>query len=84
MIADNSQHLIKHIGDEEIVTRSGDDLVLHRVYHVPTKMKNLLSICQITRSGCYVLFKPNDMKIYNKIKAKGTTMMARKRRRPCM
>lgn len=41
--------------------------------------KNLLSICQITRSGCYVLFEPNDMIIHDKIQAEGTTMMARKK-----
>ena len=41
---------------------------LDNVYHVPVLKRNLVSISQITNSGKYVLFGPNDVKILDNVK----------------
>ncbi|KAI9073927.1 hypothetical protein K1719_044100 [Acacia pycnantha] len=43
---------------------------LHDVYHVPGLTKNLVSVPQITNSGKYVLFGPNDVKVLDNVKEK--------------
>ncbi|KAJ0017120.1 hypothetical protein Pint_11124 [Pistacia integerrima] len=43
-------------------TRSSS-VKLNDVYHVPSLKKNLVSVSQITNSGKYVLFGPNDVKV---------------------
>lgn len=37
---------------------------LQNVYHVPGMKKNLLSVAQLTSSGHFVLFGPQDVKVY--------------------
>ncbi|KAK4381915.1 Retrovirus-related Pol polyprotein from transposon TNT 1-94 [Sesamum angolense] len=41
---------------------------LDDVYHVPGLKKNLISVSQITNSGKYVLFGPNDVKVLDNVK----------------
>ncbi|KAJ0040751.1 hypothetical protein Pint_27243 [Pistacia integerrima] len=41
---------------------------LNDVYHVPGLKKNLVSVSQITDSGKYVLFGPNDVKVLDNVK----------------
>jgi hypothetical protein len=65
VIADDSRHSIAHIGD--VILQSEDQrrgLKLSDVYHVPGMKKNLLSVPQLTAEGKYVLFGPNDVRVY--------------------
>ena len=48
-----------------------DTVSLHNVYHVPGIKKNLLSVSQLTTSGSYVLFGPEDVKVYQDVKIIG-------------
>ncbi|KAL6327288.1 hypothetical protein AAG906_018586 [Vitis piasezkii] len=41
-----------------------NDVSLQNVYHVPGMKKNLLSVAQLTSSGHFVLFGPQDVKVY--------------------
>lgn len=41
---------------------------LNIVYHIPCWKKNLISIFQITKSGKYVLFGSNDVKVLDNVK----------------
>ena len=41
---------------------------LKDVYHVPSLQKNLPSVSQIINCGKYVLFGPNDVKIFDNLK----------------
>ncbi|KAJ4723417.1 Retrovirus-related Pol polyprotein from transposon TNT 1-94 [Melia azedarach] len=52
---------------------------LQDVYHVPGMKKNLLSVAQLTSSGNYVLFSPNNVKVYRNIKISGTPTMEGRR-----
>ncbi|KAK8525313.1 hypothetical protein V6N12_014008 [Hibiscus sabdariffa] len=61
--ADNSLHPVTKEGD--LNDRS---ILLKDVYHVPGLKKNLASASQITDSGRYVLFGPNDVQILSNIK----------------
>ncbi|XP_022928647.1 uncharacterized protein LOC111435492 [Cucurbita moschata] len=45
--------------------------VLHNVYHVPDIKKNLLSVKQLTTLENYVLFGPEDVKVYKDVKIIG-------------
>ncbi|KAE8689992.1 tir-nbs resistance protein [Hibiscus syriacus] len=61
MTVDNSRLPITHIGKTIVL-----DIILTRcnskMYHVPGMKKNLLSVAQLTSSGHYVLFGPQDVK----------------------
>ncbi|KAL8132583.1 hypothetical protein AgCh_008166 [Apium graveolens] len=66
--ADNSKLLIAHIGDLTVSPHHHDvEVPLQNVYHVPVMTKNLLSVSQLTSSGHYVLFGPQDVKMYRDI-----------------
>ena len=55
---------IAQIGNTTIMSGNKSDVVsLHNVYHVPGIKKNLLSVSQLTTSGNYVLFGPEDVKV---------------------
>lgn len=46
------------------------------MYHVPLIKKNLLFVSQLATAGNYILFGPNDVKIYKKFQIFGTPTMA--------
>lgn len=56
-----------------------DMVLLHNVYHVPGIKKNLLSVSQITSTGNYVLFGPEDVKVYQDVKISGKPKMERRK-----
>ncbi|KAI3500109.1 hypothetical protein L1887_35925 [Cichorium endivia] len=69
LTANNSRLSIAHIGNTTIVPGNESDLVsLQNVFHVPGMKKNLLSVSQLTSSGNYVLFGPQDVKVYKDLK----------------
>ncbi|KAM0986171.1 hypothetical protein ACFX2C_013370 [Malus domestica] len=67
--ADNSRLPIAHIGKTIVTPRYNSNQVpLQDVYHVPGMKTNLLSMAQLTSSGHYVLFSPQDVKVYPDLK----------------
>ncbi|CAN1155899.1 Retrovirus-related Pol polyprotein from transposon RE1 [Linum perenne] len=74
--ANNARLSIAHVGKTKIALDSNPRAVqLDEVYHVPGIKKNLISITQLTEPGNYVLFGPNDVKVYNELKVIGTPFM---------
>ncbi|KAE8694951.1 hypothetical protein F3Y22_tig00110761pilonHSYRG00036 [Hibiscus syriacus] len=51
------------------------EVQLQDVYHVTGMKKNLLSVAQLTSSGHYVLFGPQDVKVYRDVKISETPTM---------
>ncbi|KAE8686769.1 Detected protein of unknown function [Hibiscus syriacus] len=73
---DNSRLSITHIGKTIVMPRYNINQVqLQDVYHVPGMKKNLLSVAQLTSSGHYVLFGPQDVKVYRDVKISETPTM---------
>ncbi|KAL6327785.1 hypothetical protein AAG906_025613 [Vitis piasezkii] len=63
--ANNSKLPIAHIGNTVVSSQyNTNDVSLQNVYHVPGMKKNLLSVAQLTSSGHFVLFGPQDVKVY--------------------
>ncbi|KAK3008221.1 hypothetical protein RJ639_015039 [Escallonia herrerae] len=63
--ANNSKLPIAHVSSAIVSPQSIDDEVpLQNVYHVPGMKKNLLSAAQLTSSGHFFLFGPQDVKVY--------------------
>ena len=52
---------------------------LHNVYHVLGIKKNLLLVSQLTTSENYVLFGPEDVKVYEDIKITRKSIMKEQR-----
>ncbi|KAI3448734.1 hypothetical protein Pfo_005399, partial [Paulownia fortunei] len=78
--ADNSRLPIAHIGKTIVTPRYNSNQVpLQNVYHVPGMKKNLLSVAQLTSSGHYVLFGPQDVKVYHNLKISETPTMEGRR-----
>lgn len=78
--ANNSRLPITHIGSTIIVPHySQRPVQLQNVYHVEGMSKNLLSVSQMTSTGNFVLFGPNDVKIYKDLKIIGRPIMEGKR-----
>lgn len=76
VIADDSRHSIAHLGDVRFSSESGDsELTLKKVYHVPGVKKNLISVPQLTSDGNYVLFGPNDVKIFKHFETKSIPIL---------
>ncbi|KAG6498334.1 hypothetical protein ZIOFF_046246 [Zingiber officinale] len=74
--ADNSRLPIAHVGKTVIMPRYNSNQVpLQDVYHVPGMKKNLLSVAQLTSSGYYVLFGPENVKVYRNLKISETPTM---------
>ncbi|KAH0720363.1 hypothetical protein KY285_005165 [Solanum tuberosum] len=65
------QNLSKYKGSREVVT--ADDTKLS-ITHISMK-KNLLSVDQLTSSGHYVLFGPQDIRIYHNLEVKEESVM---------
>ncbi|RVW47434.1 Retrovirus-related Pol polyprotein from transposon TNT 1-94 [Vitis vinifera] len=62
----NSKLPIAHIGNTVVSSQyNTNDVLLQNVYHVPGMKKNLLSVAQLTSSGHFVLFGPQDVKVYH-------------------
>ncbi|KAE8736454.1 PLAC8 family protein [Hibiscus syriacus] len=77
---DNSRLPITHIGKTIVTPRYNTNQVqLQDVYHVPGMKKNLLSVAQLTSSGHYVLFGPQDVKVYRDVKISETPTMEGRR-----
>ncbi|XP_049399895.1 uncharacterized protein LOC125863980 [Solanum stenotomum] len=67
--ANDSRLPITHIGKTTVSLQHGtNQMSLQNVYHVPGMMKNLLSVSQLTTCGNYVLFGPDDVRIYQDLK----------------
>ena len=78
--ANNSRLPITHIGNTMIVPRfSPNQVQLQNVLHVPGMKKNLLSVSQLTASGNYVVFGPEDVKVYRSLRPSGTPIMEGRR-----
>ncbi|KAK3006344.1 hypothetical protein RJ639_017493 [Escallonia herrerae] len=75
--ADNSVHPVEKEGNVCIASErlKEDDIVLSNVYHMPGLRKNLVSVSQITNSGKYVLFGPEDVKILDNVKNIGADVL---------
>ncbi|KAL0317318.1 UNVERIFIED_CONTAM: Retrovirus-related Pol polyprotein from transposon RE2 [Sesamum angustifolium] len=65
--ADNSTYPVAKEGAVKI-DADETSVKLDDVYHVPGLKKNLISVSQITNSGKYVLFGPNDVKVLDNVK----------------
>ena len=78
--ADNSRLPIAHIGKAIVTPRySPNQVPLQDVYHVPGMKKNLLSVAQLTSSGHYVLFGPQNVKVFRDLKiSENPTMEGRR------
>lgn len=80
VIADNSKLSIAHVGN--VVFRPEDnnkELRLESVYHVLGMKKNLLSVSQLASSGHYVLFGPNDVKIFKEFETRSKPILKGRR-----
>jgi len=80
LMADNSRLSISHVGKAVIPRYGPQQLQLEKVYHVPGLKKNLLSVPQLTAEGKYVLFGPEGVAIFRKLKVIGTPIMEGRRR----
>lgn len=70
---DNTQLPIAHVGETNLPHKYGhEEFQLRSVYHVPGMKKNLLLVPQLTSVGNYVLFGPEDVKVYRELKVVGT------------
>ncbi|GKV08051.1 hypothetical protein SLEP1_g19738 [Rubroshorea leprosula] len=74
--ADDTRLPIKQIGDAVITPRTNSEQVkVKNVLHVSGMKKNLLSVAQLTAPGNYVVFGPEDVKVYQQLKIEGTPIM---------
>ena len=76
MTANDSKSSTAHVGKTTIVPRFNlNQVQLQDVFHVPGTKKNLPSIAQLTSSRNYMLFGPNDVKVYQDLTISGTSTM---------
>ncbi|GJY60112.1 PLAC8 family protein [Tanacetum coccineum] len=74
--ANNSKLPIAHVGNTIVSPLCNDTNVsLKDVFHVPGMKKNLMSVPQLTSSGQYVLFGPQDVKVYRNLEVHGDPVM---------
>ncbi|KAG5598611.1 hypothetical protein H5410_029981 [Solanum commersonii] len=74
--ADDTKLPIAHIGKAVVSPNSSVDLMLlQNVYHVPGMKKNLLSVAQLTSTGHFILFGPQDVRIYHDLEIKKEPVM---------
>jgi len=72
----NSNLPIAHIGNTVVSPQHGDtEVPLQNVYHVPGMRQNFLSVAQLTSSGNYVFFGPQDVKVYRDLEIIKEPMM---------
>ncbi|XP_076909939.1 uncharacterized protein LOC143567386 [Bidens hawaiensis] len=80
VIADNSRHQIANIGEVHFQADGNQkEFVMQDVFHVPGMKKNLFSIPQITSTGKYVLFGPDNMQIFDKYETPSIPILQGKR-----
>ncbi|KAJ4971777.1 hypothetical protein NE237_004876 [Protea cynaroides] len=78
--ANNAKLPIAHVGSVTCTpTSSNKGLVLQDVFHVPDMKKNLISVSQLTKSGGYVVFGPDDVKVYETVHITGNPYMRGRR-----
>lgn len=78
--ANNSRLPITHVGQIKITPRFNEEQVeLPDVMHVLGMKKNLLSVSQLTKSGKYVVFGPEDVKVYQYLQTKEAPIMEGRR-----
>lgn len=81
VIADNSRHKIAHVGDAMFPTSTNQkEVKLDNVFHVPSMGKNLFSVPQITATGKYVLFGPNQVCVFDDFKTPSIPILSGHRR----
>ena len=74
--ANNSKLPISYVGRTILSPHIGPkEFQLQGVYHVPGMKKNLLSVSQLTAQGNYVVFGPQEVKVYRNLKESGTPIM---------
>lgn len=67
VIADNTVHQVEK-EDTVIVNNGGNDsITLTNVFHAPGMKKNLFSVANVVDAGHYILFGPNDVKIFRNV-----------------
>jgi hypothetical protein len=72
----NNSKLIANVGNTILSPCCNDtDVSLKDVFHVPGMKKNLMSVAQLTSSGQYVLFGPQDVKVYRDLEVHGDPVM---------
>ncbi|KAJ4972418.1 hypothetical protein NE237_005517 [Protea cynaroides] len=78
--ANNAKLPIAHVSSVTCTpTSSNEGLVLQDVFHVPDMKKNLISVSQLTKSGGYVVFGPDDVKVYETVHITGNPYMQGRR-----
>jgi hypothetical protein len=64
----NSKLSIAHVSNTMVSNHYSDNEVsLQKVYHVPCMKKNLPFVSQLTSSGHFVLFGPQDVRVYHNL-----------------
>lgn len=67
--ANDARLPITHIGEVTCIPRfSKKEAQLQKVFHMPGMRKNLLSVSQLTSSGNFIVFGPNDVNVYQNLK----------------
>ncbi|GMI80094.1 hypothetical protein HRI_001678700 [Hibiscus trionum] len=79
LTTNNSRLPISHIGNTTLPRNDSQKLQLEKVYLVPGLKKNLLSVPQLTASGNYVLFGPEDVSIFQQVEVIGTPIVKGRR-----
>ncbi|TYK27792.1 Integrase, catalytic core [Cucumis melo var. makuwa] len=80
VIANNSKLPIAQVGKTMIVPCSNSNQVeLDHVFYVPGMKKNLMSVSQLTSADNFVVFGPDDVKVYHNLKVSGTPLMEGRR-----
>ncbi|KAL4272543.1 hypothetical protein GQ457_13G024990 [Hibiscus cannabinus] len=79
LTANNSRLSISHVGKTTLPSNDSQQLQLEKVYLVPGLKKNLLSVPQLTATGNYVLFGPEDVSIFQKVEVIGTPIVKGRR-----
>ncbi|GKB48852.1 retrovirus-related pol polyprotein from transposon TNT 1-94, partial [Tanacetum coccineum] len=76
MTENNSKLPIAHVGNTIVSPLCNDtDVSLKDVFHVPGMKKNLMSVAQLTSPGQYVLFGPQDVKVYQNLEVHDDPVM---------
>ena len=80
MATNNLDLPIAHISNTIVSSQcNANELSLQNVYHVLGMKKNLLSIAQLTSLGQFVLFGPQDVKVYCDLKISKKPIMEGRR-----
>lgn len=78
--ADNSKLSITHIDSTVVVPQFNSHQVqLQNVYHILGTKKNFLSVSQLTTYGNYIVFEPDNVKVYKSLKVTSEPIMEGKR-----